>query len=70
SAYAWMGRRDAAFEWLQLLTEQSLTWARISVFTPVYRNLYDDPRWDEWRESIGMSAERLDVIGFNPDLPE
>ena len=70
STYAWMGRNDAAFEWLQLLTEQSLTWARTSVFTPVYRNLYDDPRWDEWRESIGMSAKRLDAIEFNPDLPE
>jgi tetratricopeptide (TPR) repeat protein len=69
-AYAWMGRKNAAFEWLQLVTEQDLIRARVSVFVPVFRNLHDDPRWDEWRESIGMSAERLDAIEFNPELPE
>jgi hypothetical protein len=36
----------------------------------MYRNLYDDPRWEEFRESIGMSQERLDAIEFNPQLPE
>lgn len=70
STYAWMGRKDAAFEWLRLFAEQELTWARFSVFKPEYRNLHDDPRWDEWRESIGRSAERLDAIAFDPDLPE
>ena len=69
-AYAWMGRKDAAFESLQLLTEQDLTQVRFSVFIPVFRNLHDDRRWDEWRESIGMSAKRLDAIEFNPNLPE
>ena len=49
-AYAWMGRKNAAFEWLQLVTEQDLIRARVSVFVPVFRNLHDDPRWDEWRE--------------------
>ena len=70
STYAWLGRKDAAFEWLQLVTETSLTWARVSVFVPFYGNLHDDPRWNEWRDSIGMSAERLDAVEFNPDLPE
>jgi len=67
---AWMGRKDAAFGWLQLLAEQKLPEARRGVFDPGDRKLYDDPRWDAWRESIGMSAERLDAIEFNPDLPE
>jgi tetratricopeptide (TPR) repeat protein len=69
-AYAWMGQKDAAFEWLQLATAQDLTWARFGVFIPVFRNLHVDARWDEWRESIELSAERLDAIQFNPDLPE
>ena len=30
----------------------------------------DDPRWEAWREAIEMSAERLDAIEFNPDLPD
>jgi len=29
-----------------------------AVFDPLYRNLRDDPRWQEFRESIGMSEER------------
>ncbi len=70
STYAWMGRKDAAFEWLRSATEQEIGWARYVVFNPLYRNLHDDPRWGEWRESIGMSAARLDAIEFNPDLPE
>jgi TolB-like protein len=69
-AYAWMEQTDAAFEWQQLATEQDLRWARFSVFIPVFRNLHVDPRWDVWRESIELSAERLDAIEFNPDLPE
>lgn len=68
--YAWMGRNDDAFEWLQLIAEQDPAQARLSVFVPVFRNLHDDPRWDVWRESIGMSAARLDAIEFNPDLPQ
>jgi TolB-like protein len=69
-AYAWMGRNDDAFEWLQLIAEEDPKMARVSVFVPVFRNLHDDPRWDVWRESIGMSAARLDAIEFNPDLPQ
>ena len=69
-AYAWMGRKDDAFEWLRLIAEEDPNMARFSVFVPVFRNLHDDHRWDGWRESIGMSAERLDAIEFDPDLPE
>jgi len=29
-----------------------------------------DPRWNEWRKSVGMSEERLDAIEFNPQLSE
>ncbi len=68
--YAWMGQKDAAFESLRSLVEQDVAQVRFSLFIPVFRNLHDDPRWDELRESIGMSAERLDAIEFNPDLPE
>ncbi len=69
-AASWLNKRNLAFEGLQLLAERDLAEARRVVFVPAFRNLHDDPRWDEWRESIGMSAERLDAIEFNPDLPD
>ena len=68
--YAWMGRLDEAFEWLNRSREENPDQSRQDLFVPTYRSLYDDPRWDEWRESIGLSAERLDAIEFDPVLPE
>jgi hypothetical protein len=61
---AWMNEKDLAFEKLTALKGE------VAIFSPMYRNLYDDPRWEEFRESIGMSQERLDAIEFNPQLPE
>jgi len=61
---AWMNEKDLAFEKLSALQGD------FSIRSPVFRNLHDDPRWDELRESIGMSSERLDAIKFNPQLPE
>jgi len=40
------------------------------VLNPPFAVLHNDPRWDVWLDSIGMSAERLDAIEFDPNLPE
>lgn len=61
---AWMNVNDLAFEKLEILQ------GNFTVFNPLYRNLYDDPRWDDLRDSIGMSQKRLDAIEFKPVLPE
>jgi len=40
------------------------------VFNPAFQRLHADPRWTEFRKSIGMTDERLAAIEFDPDLPE
>ncbi len=69
-AAAWMGKNDLAFENLFEMSATNFQYLRRRTFSPVWRGLHDDPRWLEWREFNGMSAERLDAIEFNPELPE
>jgi len=66
-AAAWMGDADIAFSWLQKASRQELSSRRLM---PVYDSLRADPRWDELMESLGLSAERLEAIEFDPELPE
>jgi len=67
---AWRGEYD---EFFRIISQQSIDdpigWAGF-IFQPQYQQLHGDPRWAEWRESLGMSQERLDAIEFNPQLPE
>ena len=65
----WIGENDLAFEWLDRARDAGQLGAR-DIFRPEYTRLYDDPRWPEWRASIGMSEERLAALNFNPELPE
>ena len=74
---AWLGKNDLAFEFLHKARDKPpeeeaphRRWGRSSVFLPSFAKLYEDPRWIEWRESIGMSEERLAAIDFHPELPE
>jgi TolB-like protein len=69
-AAAWMGKNDLAFEGLFEMGATEFQYLRRRTFSPLWRGLHDDPRWNQWRELVGMSAERLDAIEFNPDLPE
>lgn len=70
SAYAWIGRIDSAFEWLEkayILDEQYGMhghWFQRIMFLPIWRNLHDDPRWSEFRERVGFSQARLDGLEF------
>jgi len=64
---AWMGDPDTAFEWL----EKEKSGAMLNqLYLPIYDSLHDDPRWDAFRESIGMSAARFDAIEFDPVMPD
>ena len=67
---AWMNKKDQAFAYLSEAAETDPIRARTEVFSPALANLHDDPRWTEFRESIGMSEERLDAIEFDPQLPQ
>lgn len=73
-AYAWVGQIDAAFEWLEkgyARDEQfglQGYWFHRILFLPIWENLHDDPRWDELRVRMNMSAARLASIEFS--IPE
>ena len=67
---AWMGQNDLAFELSASPEAESIWFGSGEIFNPVYQKLWSDPRWDEFRKSIGMSRERLDAIEFKFQLPE
>jgi len=67
---AWMGKNDLAFENLFAMAATGFQHLHRRTFSPLWQNLHDDPRWLEYREFNGTSAERLDAIEFDPDLPE
>ncbi len=66
----WKGDKDFAFEKLHEMAATQFQHLHRRTFSPVWQNLHDDPRWLEYREFNGTSAERLDAIEFNPNLPE
>ena len=67
---AWFGDADKAFAHLMPPPEKVPYTDRLDIHNPVWREIRDDPRWQEFRAAIGMSAERLDAIEFDPWLPE
>jgi len=69
-AAAWMGKNDLAFEKLFEMAATQFQYLQRRTFSPIWQNLHDDPRWAEYLEFNGLSAERLDAIEFNPNLPE
>jgi adenylate cyclase len=70
SVAAWVGDFDKAFAQLAERPERIPYGERLDFSGPVWRDIRDDPRWEEFRAAIGMSAERLDAIEFDPWLPE
>jgi len=67
---AWMGDNDMAFEIIGQIVNHDSKEVPGLVFNPAYKKLHSDPRWNELRNSIGMSEERLAAIQFDPVLPE
>ena len=69
-ANAWIGEIDAAFLWLEkayALDERydiQGHWFQRTMFLPIWRNLHDDPRWNELRERMNFSQSRLDRLEF------
>jgi TolB-like protein/Tfp pilus assembly protein PilF len=64
--YAWIGDKNAAFQWLDKEIEVNGTygWTQIPE-DPHFRNLHDDPRWQALLSRVGVSADQLAAIEFN-----
>jgi len=67
---AWMGQNDLVFDLLGSEEGSSVWFGSGGLFNPIYQKLWSDPRWDEIRETLGMSRQRLDAIEFDYQLPE
>ncbi len=80
--YAWMGQIDAAFDAidsaakLTQLRDQGdiVRWNPLKISTearnPLFHRLHDDPRWQEFLEKYGISAEQLADVQFKVTLPK
>ena len=68
--YAWMGDADAAFLWLDKAIEQSEGGIEEQFMWPFYAPIHDEPRWAEFRETVGSSPAQLDAIKFEVKLPD
>jgi TolB-like protein/tetratricopeptide (TPR) repeat protein len=73
--FAWRGEKDSAFEWLDLAldTDQSAEiqgTSRVArLGDPVFQNLHDDPRWEDFRRRTGLPSERIAAIEIDLKIP-
>lgn len=80
-ANAWFGRNDEAFKELesavlkqqirvdgQLLRHDLIT-VGLTVRGPFFRRLHSDPRWESFRQKLGVSEQQLAALPFDVSLP-
>ena len=69
SLLAYRGEIDRSFAWLEKASSHTSPpfWITQKMW---FANLYDDPRWLPFLESIGRSPEQLSAIDFKVTLPE
>lgn len=66
---AYRGETDAAFDWLDKAVQYNDPGLADIVAEPLFGNLYADPRWAAFLESIGKSPEQLQSIRFEVAIP-
>jgi TolB-like protein/Tfp pilus assembly protein PilF len=69
-ALAHRGETDRAFEWLERAAEYNDPGLAEISRQSLFSNLYDDPRWLPFLESMGKSPAQLAAIEFEVRLPE
>lgn len=66
-AYAYVGRTEEAFDWLDASLPSEGIELATDYLTPLYGSLHDDPRWQQIIASIGRSPEQVARISFELD---
>ena len=66
---AYRNEADRAFAWLEKSVEYGDTGLAEIVRQPLFRNIWNDPRWLPFLESIGKSPAQLDAVRFEVTLP-
>ncbi len=67
--YAWVGRNDGAFEWLDKMVEMYGPETAAKIKSEYFNRLRSDPRWQQFVDRNGQTDEDLSHIIFNPKLP-
>lgn len=64
------GQVDAAFAWLDKAVAFGDPGLADVAVEPLFGNLYSDPRWLPFLESVGKAPAQLDAVAFEVRLPE
>jgi TolB-like protein/thioredoxin-like negative regulator of GroEL len=67
--YAWTGKPDQAFEWLERAVSQNEDGITQQFLWPYYASLHGDSRWSAFRERTGTSERQLATIQFEVKVP-
>lgn len=67
---AYRKQSDAAFDWINRAVDVGHPDLAEIMINPLYRNLYEDPRWLVLLEKLGKSPVQLAAIKFEVNLPE
>jgi TolB-like protein/Tfp pilus assembly protein PilF len=68
--YAWLGKNDEAFRYLQLTAENEPSAVPNASINPLYRKLHGDPRWLPFLRKNGRAPEQLAAIEIAITIPE
>ena len=68
--YAWVGRKDDAFEILERLIDPPTTWGPIHWnIDPIFASLHDDPRWLALLEKEEISPRHIEAYQLDKRFP-
>ncbi|MGD8496982.1 MAG: hypothetical protein PVF05_12460 [Gemmatimonadales bacterium] len=69
--YAWMDDRDRAFEAIHANLDAGYFWYGGLSYRqdPVFRNLHDDPRWDDVLRRLGWTPEQAATEDLEMEIP-
>jgi TolB-like protein len=63
AVYAWRDDADRAFDWLDRAIDENQNIDALKT-EPFFRNLYDDPRWEQTLTRVGLSESQVRHIEF------
>jgi len=67
---AYRNEVDLAFEWLEKAVEYGDPGLTDTAVEPLFSNIFNDPRWLPFVESIGKSSAQLNAIELKVTLPK
>jgi len=70
SVWAYRNETDKTFEWIDKAVGYQDTSLAEPIYDPFFASVIDDPRWQQFLESIGKSKAQLDAIKFKVTLPK